>query len=219
MPLQNRVTPTGDIIAAPARGLFMGNRGILHDDDGRVGRARWRHSHWIVCVLAFKGRRRSVMQPHRYTELFFLDEAVALAAGHRPCAECRRDRFRAFLAAWAKGTGHDGAAPDAAALDAMLHVARVDPRSRRQATWPARLANLPDGTFIRQGDGGNIPRLVIGDALYGWTPAGYRDPVSRSQETIVTVLTPRPTVAALAGGYVPELHPTAARRPVDGSLP
>lgn len=210
MPLQNRVTPTGDIIADPARGLFMGNRGILHDDDGRVGRARWRHSHWIVCVLAFKGRRRSVMQPHRYTELFFLDEAVALAAGHRPCAECRRDRFRAFVACWTNGIGHDGAVPDAAGLDAMLHAARVDPRSRRQATWRAPLADLPDGAFICLGDGDSTPRVILGDALYGWTPAGYRNAVRRPRGASVTVLTPRPTVSALAGGYRPVLHPSAA---------
>jgi len=210
MPLQNRVTPTGDIIADPARGLFMGNRGILHDDDGRLGRARWRHSHWIVCVLAFKGRRRSVMQPRRYTELFFLDEAVALAAGHRPCAECRRDRFRAFVACWAKGTGHAGAVPGATGLDALLHVTRVDPRLRGQLTWRTGLAGLPDGTFIRLNNGDDRPRLVLRDALFGWTPSGYRDAVARPDGSMVTVLTPRPTVAALAGGYLPALHPSAA---------
>jgi len=210
MPLQNRVTPTGDIIVDPSRGLFMGNRGILHDDAKRLGRARWRHRHWIVCLLSFSGRQRAIMQPHRYTELFFLDEAVALAAGHRPCAECRRDRFRAFLAAWAKGTGHDGAAPDAAALDAMLHAARVDARSRRQITWRTRLADLPDGTFIRLGAEADIARLLLGGALFAWTPAGYRDPQTRPPTAMVTVLTPRPTVATLAGGYVPVVHPTAA---------
>jgi hypothetical protein len=210
MPLQNRVTPTGAIVADPARGLFMGNRGILHDDRKRLGRARWRHKHWIICALEFRGRRRRVMEPRRYTELFFLDEAVALAAGHRPCAECRRDRFHAFRACWANGTGHAGALPKAAELDAALHVARVDSRRRRQATWEARLADLPDGTFIHLGDGDDVPRLVLGDALPGWTPAGYRNVVTRPGATLVNVLTPRPTVSALAGGYMPELHPSAA---------
>ncbi len=134
MALQNRVTPTGAIVADPARGCFMGNRGILHDDRKRLGRARWRHKHWIVCVLAFRGRWRRVMEPRRYTELFFLDEAVALAAGHRPCAECRRGRYQDFLAGWANGTGHAGAIPKAAELDGILHAARMDPRHRRQAT-------------------------------------------------------------------------------------
>ncbi len=209
MPLQNRAAPTGDIVADVARGLFMGNRGILHDDHRRLGRARWRHKAWLICLLDFKGRRRRIMQPRRYTELFFLDEAVALAAGHRPCAECRRGRFHAFLAAWAEATGHDGPLPNAAALDAMLHAARIDPRSRRQATWRGRLADLPDGTFIRLGTDDEAPRLILGDALLRWTPTGYCDAISRPGTATVTVLTPRPTVAALAGGYAPVLHPSA----------
>ena len=102
MPLQNRVTPGGEIIADPARGTLMGNRGILHDAGQRLGVARWRHPHWIYCRLSFKGRRRAVMAPGRYTELFFLDEASALAAGHRPCYECRREDFLRFL------QGHEG---------------------------------------------------------------------------------------------------------------
>src|SRR5688500_15168681 len=98
MPLQNRVTPFGEIEAAPARGLFMGNRGILHDANQQLGRARWRHKSWVTCLLSFKDRRREVMAPRRYTELFFCDEAVALAAGHRPCAECRREDYERFRA-------------------------------------------------------------------------------------------------------------------------
>src|ERR1700732_822885 len=102
MARQNRVTPAGDVIATPERGTFLGNRGVLHDDQGRIKRA-WQLKRWIVCVLEFKGRRRAVMTPGRYTELFFLDEATALAAGHRPCAECRRERFNAFREAWLRG--------------------------------------------------------------------------------------------------------------------
>jgi hypothetical protein len=149
MPLQNRVTPTGEIIADPARGTLMGNRGILHDADRRLGSARWRHPHWICCRLRFKGRRREVMAPRRYTELFFLDEATALAAGHRPCAECRREDFRRFQAAWRDAVGAEIAA---AAIDRALHAARIDPQTRRQTRFEAALADLPDGAFVLLAD-------------------------------------------------------------------
>ena len=127
MPLQNRVTPRGDIVATPARGTLTGNRGILHDAGRQLGAARWRHHRWICCRLDFKGRRRAVMAPGRYTELFFLDEATALAAGHRPCWECRREAFQDFQSAWRCAFG---GADDvgAAAMDRILHRARVAPR-------------------------------------------------------------------------------------------
>lgn len=203
MALQNRVTPAGEIIADPARGLFMGNRGILHDDAQRLGKARWRHRNWITCLLEFKERRRDVMSPRRYTELFFLDEAVALAAGHRPCAECRRERYRVFLAAWREGAGQGDPLPRARELDAVLHVARVDPATRRQRTYRAELAGLPDGVFIRLED---APLLVLGDRLLPWTPGGYGAAIARPSGGPVTVLTPRPTVAAMIAGYRPALH-------------
>lgn len=202
MALQNRVTPTGEIIADPARGLFMGNRGILHDEARELGKARWRHRNWITCLLDFRGRRRAVMSPGRYTELFFLDEAVALAAGHRPCAECRRGRYRAFIAAWTAAQG--GPAPGAQKLDAILHAARIDPATRRQQTFTADLSTLPDGTFIWL-EGAAM--LVLGDRLLPWMPGGYGKAVARPKGGLVSVLTPGPTVAALAGGYQPELHP------------
>jgi hypothetical protein len=211
MTLQNRVTPTGGIIADPARGLFMGNRGILHDEARVLGKARWRHRNWITCLLEFKGRRRVVMSPRRYTELFFLDEAVALAAGHRPCAECRRDRYRAFLAAWMEGAGQGGPPPKAHELDAALHAARVDPATRRQRTFQAELSGLPDGAFIRLED---APLLVLGDRLLPWAPGGYRDAIVRPSGGPVCVLTPRPTVAALTAGYRPALHPGAIPAPI-----
>ena len=207
MTLQNRVAPTGEIVADPARGLFMGNRGILHDEARRLGAARWRHRNWIICLLDFKGRRREVMSPGRYTELFFLDEAVALAAGHRPCAECRRERYRAFLSAWMAGSGHVGAPPRAHELDGALHAARIDPAARRQRCHTAELSGLPDGVFIRMDD---RALLVLGGRLLPWTPGGYADAVARPSGGRVCVLTPRPTVAALAGGYRPALHPGAA---------
>ena len=208
MPLQNRVTPSGEIVADPARGLLMGNRGILHDDARRLGKARWRHKNWIICLLEFRGRRRTVMTPGHYTELFFLDEAVALAAGHRPCAECRRDRYREYRSAFVAGARNGGAAPKAAELDAMLHAARVVPRHGRQAIHQANMPDLPDGTFIRLSVD-DSPRLILGDKLLAWTPAGYGGAVGRQANGAVTVLTPRPSVAALLAGFIPELHPSA----------
>jgi len=205
MTLQNRVTPTGDIIVHPARGLFMGNRGILHDEARRLGTARWRHPHWIACLTEFRGRRRVPMTPGLYTELFFLDEAVALAAGHRPCAECRREDWRRFLAAWRDGNG-DGVR-GAAELDRTLHEARLLPRRRVQRRHEAPVATLPDGAFIMAGQG---PCLVHGDRLLPWSPGGYGSALRRPANEAVTVLTPVPVVAALRAGYAPRLHPGAA---------
>ena len=197
--------PGGRDYRGPGPRLFMGNRGILHDDARRLGKARWRHRNWITCRLEFKGRRRDVMRPRRYTELFFLDEAVALAAGHRPCAECRRNRCRAFLAAWTAGAGHDGPPPTAPGLDAALHAARIDPGTRRQRTFRTELAGLPDGVFIRLED---VPLLVLGHRLLPWAPGGYGDAIARPSGGPVCVLTPGPTVAAITAGYRPELHPS-----------
>lgn len=200
-PRQNRVTPEGEIIATPARGLFLGNRGCLHDAAGRLGTARWRHPHWIVCALAFKDRHRALMAPGRWTELFFLDEAVALAAGHRPCAECRRAAFRAFQAAFAP------AALPAPEIDRRLHAARVT-RARRQITHAAEIATLPDGTFLRL-PGETAAQLLHAGQLWPYSPAGYGPPRPRPTAGLVAVLTPAPTLAALRNGYRPALHPSA----------
>src|SRR5262249_27366978 len=147
MPRQNRITPSGEIIATPERGAFMGNRGVLHDAEGRIRRA-WQVKRWLLCLLRFKGRKRQVMMPGRYTELFFPDEATGLAAGHRPCAECRRDRFRAFCRAWPGNSGLDATAT---AIDERLHAERVGP-GRSKRTCMARLDDLPDGVFVRLED-------------------------------------------------------------------
>jgi hypothetical protein len=148
MPRQNRVTPFGEIVATPERGMLMGNRGVLHDEQGRIRRA-CQVKRWLLCVLEFKGRRRDVMAPGRYTELFFLDEATGLAAGHRPCAECRRSRFLAFCDCWTAGNA-SLVGPDptrAAALDAHLHADRMcADRSKRM--FRARIDELPDGVFV-----------------------------------------------------------------------
>jgi hypothetical protein len=180
----------------------MGNRGILHDAQGRLGRARWRHPHWIACRLEFRGRRRPIMAPHSYTELFFLDEVVGLAAGHRPCAECRRDDYDRFLDCWQAVTGER---PRASALDRVLHQARNVRGSRTQATCPARLRDQPDGTFVSIA---GAPCLVFAGLLYPFAPGGYGSPLGVSA-VLVDVLTPAPIVRVLRAGYRPEVHPSA----------
>lgn len=201
---QNRVLPTGEIVAVAARGTLMGNRGILHDGQKQLGRARWRHKNWVCCELSFKKRHREVMRADCYTELFFLDEAVALAAGHRPCGECRRAHYLAFRAAWARAFGSN---QSAVAMDHTLHDARVVPRKGVHARHEEMLSDLPDGTFV-YGNGKSL--LVLGNQLLSFSPEGYRAVQDRQSEGVVTVLTPRPVVAVLAAGYRPRLHPSAA---------
>lgn len=209
MPLQNRVTPFGNIISHPSReGTLMGNRGILHDDRRTLGKARWKHMNWITCLLSFKGRHRTPMTPNRYTELFFLDEAVALSAGHRPCAECRRDRYNAFMDAWRIGCANIGPAT-AKAVDRALHGSRVDSATRRQTTYPSLVGDLPDGVFVNIDGRGHLAHLVWGEALIPYSPNGYGVPIPRPNERKVTVLTPAPIVRVLAAGYRPEVHSSA----------
>ena len=198
MPLQNRVLATGEIVADPARGLFMGNRGILHDDNQRLGGARWRHKAWIICVLRHKDWHREVMQPRNYTELFFLDDAVALAAGHRPCALCRRGAFNDYRDA----AGFIGSAP---AMDDVLHAARAISRRFEQRRHALDIADLPSGAVVLRGK----PMLVLGDALRPVTPEGYGRSEKRPVSGMVTVLTPPPSLRALRGGFVPVLHASA----------
>ncbi|NDV87303.1 hypothetical protein GTW51_11390 [Aurantimonas aggregata] len=205
MTLQNRVTPLGEIVADPARGTLMGNRGILHDDKRRLGTSRWKHKAWIACTLQFKERRRKLMAPGRYTELFFLDEATSLAAGHRPCAECRRADFNAFRAAWVTANGSDDR-PTAVAMDAALHTARVDRRSRAQIRHERPAADLPDGIFVLVEA---EPWLVWRGRLRRWTFGGY-DATAPIPPGVVTVITPAPTVASLAAGYLPAVHASVA---------
>ena len=202
MPLQNRVDPFGVIFRSPARGTFMGNRGgALHDDRRQIVRPYIGHR-WITCVLEFKGRHRSVMTPGRYTELFFLDEAVAFAAGHRPCAECRRQSFHAFRDAWMRRNGSERGVVLAPEIDAALHQERLD-AGRRKLTYEAPLSSLPDGCFVET-DG--AASLVWKDGLYQWSPEAYTMRVSRTGHSSVRVLTPRPIVECFRQGYVPEVH-------------
>ena len=208
MPLQNRVTPFGEIVSSPARGLLMGNRGILHNDERRLGTARWQHPHWVACRLEYKGRRQEVMRPGAYTQLFFLDEAVALAAGHRPCAHCRRADYEAFVSAWMAAGGRTER-PRAAEIDWQLHRERVDPATRRQVTHAAPLDSLPDGAFVTLPGKPGTAYLVLGRSLLTWTAEGYRGARERPDRLEVAVLTPRATVAAMAAGFKPLLHPSA----------
>ncbi len=208
MPKQNRVTPFGDIVATPERGTFLGNRGVLHEG-GRIRRA-WQLKRWIVCVLEFRGRKRSVMTPGRYTELFFLDEATALAAGHRPCAECRHARFIAFCNAWRTANPGDGVSsrPTATMIDDRLHAERIaSDRSKR--SFMASLDDLPDGVFVTVADWGDQAYLVWGDRLLAWSPGGYGVRRRRPKGEEVKVLTPPSTVGTIRVGYVPEIHPSA----------
>lgn len=204
MPYRNRVLPTGDIVAHPARGLFMGNRGRLHDDTKEVGPNRWQRLAWITCLLAYQDRRRTVMGAG-YTELFFLDEAVALAAGHRPCGECRREAYEQFHQGWIKTFGRRLRAP---ALDQQMQADRIDPVTGTPQRHQAELDHLPDGSFII-GPGDGRPCLVLGATLRPFTPEGYEAPLLRPAQAAVLVLTPRCTVAVLKAGYRPQLHPSA----------
>jgi hypothetical protein len=212
-PLQNRVTPLGDLVATPARGTLMGNRGRLHDDARRiVRRVVPGYRAWVTCRLEFKGRRRAVMSPGRYTELFFLDEATALAAGHRPCGECRRADYRRFKALWLAANRRriPGRDVPIAAIDRVLHRDRLGATGQPR-TFSARLASLPDGVFVCV-SGAREPLLLWRGTLRPWSPAGYGAPRAWPEAgDRVRVLTPRSTVAAIAAGYVPAFHASATQ--------
>lgn len=200
MPLQNRVDPFGQIIRTAERGTMMGNRGgALHNEQREIVR-QYKSRRWIACVLEFKGRKRTVMAPNRYTELFFLDEAVALASGHRPCAECRRKQFQEFRAAWSRQSGRLQGADE---MDRELHRARV--RKGAKVTYEAELDSLPNGSFVEME---GSAWLVWDDGLLLWTPGAYKARRPRLHGLNVTVLTPQPIVYCLAAGYVPEIHPS-----------
>ncbi len=203
MPLQNRVTPFGEIVADPHRGLFTGNRGIIHDPATKtLLKQRWANPAWLICVCEFRGRRRKVMGGRSWTELFFLDEATAFAAGHRPCFFCRRDDANRFRAAWERGNGvTDLLAPE---IDAVLHRERLDRGGKRLHALPMRFDRLPDGTMVSSGAASYL--VAQGTALQ-WSPAGYRAPSAPISDAML--LTPPSTVRAFSAGYRPVLHPSA----------
>ena len=204
MPLQNRVTPTGEIIATPERGLFTGNRGIIHDPATRtLLKKRWSTPAWLTCLCEFRGRRRKVMGGRSWTELFFLDEATAFAAGHRPCFFCRREDALRFRAAWESGNRvGDLRAPD---MDAVLHRERLDKGKKRLHPLPMRLDDLPDGAMVQEGA---ASFLIAWGRAFRWSPGGY----SKSEAPLkqAMLLTPPSTMRAFTAGYRVVLHPTAS---------
>jgi len=201
VPLQNRVTPFGALVATPARGTMYGNRGgRFHRDDKTLGRRRWASRQWICCVLSFKGRHHEVWA-RRYTALFFLDEVTALAAGHRPCFECRRAAATAFAERWAQTKGTDF--PYVDEVDRVLQDERLDGREKRTHAMP--MADLPDGAMIAR-DGAAF--ALRGAKMLRWTESGYTDRIVRPRGT-ADVLTPPSIVAILRAGYAPQWHPSA----------
>lgn len=185
----------------------MGNRGCLHDDHGQIRRS-FQGRRWIICLLEFKGRQRSIMLPGHYTELFFLDEATALAAGHRPCAECQRDRFNLFREIWAKANPEitNVARPAAAVIDAVLHSERIATSAQPHRFYQS-VADLPDGAFVT--DDEHSAYLVLRHQLLRWSPAGYDGPVTRTLSYPIRVMTPASVVRALAAGYPAGIHSSA----------
>ena len=205
MPLQNRVTPSGDIIADPHRGLFTGNRGIIHDPATKtLLKKRWATPAWIICVCEFRGWRRPAMGRRSWTELFFLDEATAFAAGHRPCFFCRRDDANRFRAAWEKG--NSVADVRAREMDATLHRERLERGKKRLHPLPMPVAQLPDGAMVQRGEESFL--ILQGRALQ-WSMAGYGKADGAIENALL--LTPPSTLRALGAGYRPVLHPSAMR--------
>jgi hypothetical protein len=204
MPLQNRVTPTGDIVATAHRGMFTGNRGIIHDPATKtLLKKRWSSPAWITCVCEFRGWRRKVMGGRSWTELFFLDEATAFAAGHRPCFFCRRDDANRFRAAWEEGNGVKSIL--AREIDAVLHSERLERGKKRMHPLPMPVEQLPDGAMVQRGEESFL--IVQGRALQ-WSMAGYRETEAAIENALL--LTPPSTVRALSAGYRAVLHPSAS---------
>jgi hypothetical protein len=197
------VTPLGEIEAIPLRGAWTGNRGILHRDREIV---RFHAGDlWIVCALEFRGRRREQWQPGHYTFLFFHDEAVAFAAGHRPCAECRRASYDAYRAAWSAGLGV--LAPSAKQINRQLHAERIVRGTHRRRIHRLPWAELPDGAFVLLEE---TPAAVIGDRLSEWTREGYGGRRSRPVRGTANVITPPSSVAALRAGYPVQIDDSAS---------
>ncbi|MGE0824024.1 MAG: hypothetical protein AB7G75_14460 [Candidatus Binatia bacterium] len=207
MPLQNRVDPWGQLHAVTARGTLLGNRGIIHNLAREIV-APWRIKAWITCQLTWRGRRRTVMQPGSWTELFFLDEATAFAAGHRPCAYCRRERFREFKTIWlsANPTAFHAVTPRISAIDTILHSERTQ-RGGKKVTYEEALSALPEGTMIELGAGAY---LLWNQKLLRWSFSGYSpSDTPRPSQNRVRVLTPASIVRTFRNGFRPEVHESA----------
>ncbi|MDY0885265.1 hypothetical protein ACFPL7_02180 [Dongia soli] len=207
MPLQNRVTPFGDIVAIPQRGMFTGNRGIIHDPTTRtlISR-RWTSKAWLVCSCDYKNVRRDVMATRSWTELFFLDEATAFAAGHRPCFACRRSDALRFRSAWA--LGNHTASAKVSVIDRILHAERLDKSRKRLHPLTDNPMTLPNGMMLASG---RAAYLVASGQFFLWCPEGYR-PIARPHH-FDGILTPPSTMRAMAAGYLPILHPSVLSTP------
>ncbi|MCK5874222.1 MAG: hypothetical protein P1U78_09450 [Alcanivoracaceae bacterium] len=208
MPLQNRVDPWGILQSVPARGAWLGNRGILHDENKQVV-APWRHKSWVTCKLEFQGRKREIFSPGKYSELFFLDEATALSAGHRPCAECRRERYNEFKAIWCAANLENGSSTDisVAQIDKQLHMERAV-RGGGKVTYRTDFGAVPAGAFIEIGGGAF---LLWQGRLHQWSVHGYSPSnLVPSQLDVVTMLTPASIVRVLQHGFRPQVHESAS---------
>jgi hypothetical protein len=204
MPLQNRVTPLGDIVATPERGMFTGNRGIIHDPRTKtLLNKRWSSPAWLTCVCEFQGRHREVMARQSWTELFFLDEATSFAAGHRPCFHCRRDDANRFRAAWEQGNSVAGM--KATQIDRVLHAERLDGGNKRLHPFDGAIATLPDGAMVQvRGES----YLVAQGRVWRWSFAGYTESAGVPEDA--QLLTPPSTLRAFRAGYSPVLHSSAS---------
>jgi hypothetical protein len=205
MPMQNRVTPSGEIVSTPQHGLFTGNRGIIHDPATRTLLSRrWSSKAWLTCVCEFRGRRRDVMGTRSWTELFFLDEATAFAAGHRPCFYCRREDAKRFRAAWERGNGRSGVR--ALEMDEVLHRERLDGKAKRLHALPMPREKLPDGAMVQAA--GESYLIARGRALL-WSFDGYREVATQPRDA--ALLTPPSTLRTFSAGYRAVLHPSALK--------
>jgi hypothetical protein len=214
MPLQNRVDPWGQLHAVAAKGALMGNRGKLHDES-RTLHSRWEHQRWVACLLDFKARKREIWGPQTYSELFFLDEATAFAAGHRPCAECQRTRYNLFKSAWLAANPEAGlrAGDSIDRIDAFIHRERTQGPNKR--TFNSRLPALPGGTLVAIG---NEAYLTSSGGLRRWSFDGYGPLTSKATEMEVEVLTPQSIVRTFAAGFKPDIHAGANSERVGQSV-
>lgn len=200
--LQNRVDPWGNIIKTSARGSWMGNRGVLHDEHQHILQP-FKLKAWLICLLEFNGRKRPVMAPHRYTELFFLDEATAFSAGHRPCFECRRKDFVRFKSFWIKGNPEYGFDEKTSIqkIDEILHSERID-RNGSKMSYTGDIQDLPDGSFVIYED---KPAVIAHTLIFHWSPFGYDQGITLPKAGKVTVLTPKSVIKTFRAGYVPQI--------------
>jgi hypothetical protein len=209
MPKQNRVTPFGDLISSTAKGTLMGNRGCVHSNTGQITKT-WARQAWVTCLLEYNGRHRQVMAPGQYTELFFLDEATALAAGHRPCGTCQKSRYESFKSVWIKANSNFIGMPATSIndIDRHLHTERYASNGRSELAQQV-LSRLPDGCFVVRQGNRDLAWLYWEGRLYRWTPGGYGAGEIGQPDEVVHVLTPSSIVRTIREGFSPMAHLSA----------